>query len=144
MQTCDTIIYRKGIVAVVKILSITDRYVVYKPCDDNTNKSYKVKRVFINDIKSKEFPKASASYQASLYKKKAKKALRTVIGLLGVIRLLLFLFSRLDFYSNSARILILFIAICFLFLYASIILFIYLLLKAISRNQRAKATQPPK
>ena len=142
MQMCDTIIYQKGIMAVVKILSITDNYVTYKPCDDNSNKSYTVKRTFINDIKSKEFPKASASYEANLYKKKAKKAFRTVIGLFGVFTLLLFLYSRLDFSSNFASSLLLLAGFCFILLLVSIIYFIYLLLKVIAKNQLAKVVHP--
>ena len=142
MQMCDTIIYQKGIMAVVKILSITDNYVTYKPCDDNSNKSYTVKRTFINDIKSKEFPKASASYEANLYKKKAKKALRTVIGLFGGFTLLLFLYSRLDYSSNFAWSILLLAFSCFIFLLVSIIYLIYLLLKAIGKKQLAKVVHP--
>ena len=121
VQICDTIIYEKGIVAVVKILSVTDKYVTYKPCNDSTSKSYKVKRTSINDIKSKEFPEASASYQADLYKKEAKKALRTVIVLLGVGTLLLSLFLLSVFSSNPAEIFLILAFFCFIFLLASII-----------------------
>ena len=142
MQICDTIIYQKGIVGVVTILSITDTYVTYKPCGDNTPKSYTVKRTFINDIKSKKFPEASASYEASLYKKKAKKALRTVIGLFGVYTLLIFLFTRSDGISTFASILLLLAYFCFICLVVSIIHYIYLLLKAVGKNQLAKVVHP--
>ena len=142
IQICDTIIYNKGIVAVVKILSVTDTYVTYKSCDDNSNKSFTVKRTFINDIKSKEFPKASASYETNLYKKKAKKALRTVIGVFGVFMLLSFLLIRSDSTSTFGSILLLLIGFCFILLLVSIIYFIYLLLKAIGKNQLAKVVHP--
>ncbi len=144
IQICDTIIYEKGIVAVVKILSITNKYVTYKPCGDSTSKSYKVKRTSINDIKSKEFPEASASYQANLYKKKAKKALRTVIKLFVVCTLSLLLFLGLVFRSNFAVIFLLIAFFCSIFLLASIIYYIYLSLKAIGKKQLAKGVQPLK
>jgi hypothetical protein len=142
MQICDTIIYNKGTMAVVKILSITDTYVTYKPCDDNTSKSYTVKRTYINDIKSKEFPNASASYEANLYKKKAKKALRTVLGLFGVFMLLLILFALSELSSSFASIILILAGFFFIGLLFSIIYYIYLWLKAVDKNQLAKVAHP--
>jgi hypothetical protein len=142
MQICDTIIYNKGIVAVVKILSITDKYVTYKPCDVNTSETYTVKRTYINDIKSNEFPKASASYEAKLYKKKAKKALRTVIGVFGVYMLLLLLYALSGMSSSLASIILILAGFLFIYLSFSIIYYIYLWLKAKGKNQPAKVVEP--
>jgi hypothetical protein len=142
IQLCDTIIYNKGIMAVVKILSITNTHVTYKPCDDSTSKSYTVKRTYINDIKSRRFPKASASYEANLYKNKAKKALRTVLGILGVFTLLLFLYAISDKGSSFASLLLILAGFFFIGLLFSIIYYIYLWLKAVGKNQLAKVSSP--
>jgi hypothetical protein len=143
-QICDTIVYNQGIVAFVKILSLTDKYVKYKLCDDTTNQSFTMKRTYIRDIKSKEFPKTSANYQADVYKKKATQALKKVIGLLGVSMLLLFLASRLDPLSKLASFLFFLASFCFILILMSIIHFIYLSLKAEGKKQLAKEVPPPK
>ena len=138
VQICDTIIYKKGIVAVVKILAITDTHVTFKLCDDTTNRPYTVKRKFINDIRAKQFPTASAGYEVDVYIRKAQKAFKTAIGLFGVLILLRFLITRLEEPPPFGIIFLLTLIFIYIFVVATIvysIYFIYLSLKAIRKKK---------